>query len=63
MEGEDDINADDLSKFIEQQTIKESQMDLTKFVSEEVKQGEDECEAINTNVTKKVRRPPKKKTA
>ena len=38
-------------------------MDLTKFVSEEVKQAEDECEAINTNATKKVRRPPKKRTA
>ena len=35
-------------------------MDLSKFVSEEVKQKDDECEAINTGV-KKVRRPPMKK--
>ena len=37
MQGADDINADDLSNFIKEQTIKESQMDLTQFVSEEVK--------------------------
>ena len=63
MEGADDISAEELSKFVSEQTIKESQMDVSKFVTEEVKMAEDECEAINTNVQKKVRRPPKKRTA
>ena len=57
----DDINADDLSNFIDAQIKKESNMDLSKFVSEEVNEKEDECEAINTEVKKKVRRPPMKK--
>ena len=62
MEGaEDDINADDLADFIDNQIKKESNMDLSKFVSEEAKEQEDECEAINTEVKKKVRRPPMKK--
>ncbi len=61
MEGANDINADELSEFIDNQIKKESNMDLSKFVAEETKDTTDECEAVNTNVTKKVRRPPMKK--
>ena len=60
MEG-DDINADDLSNFIDEQIKKESTLDLSKFVPEELKK-DDEIEAINTAPKKKVRRPPTKKT-
>ena len=37
-----DLDAEDLSKFMEEQTIKESSMNLGQFVSEEMKDG-DEC--------------------
>ena len=41
----EDIDAEDLSKFMEEQTIKESSMNLGQFVSEEVKEG-DQCKYI-----------------